>query len=126
MKFLFRVAVAISGLSRRRLQDQQPPSWIYASKDDAPDAPAAGTSEKSKDTSSYQVRSARRSLPKAATASLRSKAGPVSGVLGRGAATARHLVHDHVNGIPRLWAANLVIHRQPHVAQRLAHLLLSC
>jgi hypothetical protein len=50
------------------------PSWFYASKDDAPDAPAAGTSEKSKDTSSYQVRSARRSLPRAATASLRSKA----------------------------------------------------
>jgi len=50
------------------------PSWFYASKDDAPGASDAGTSEKSKDTSWYQVRSARRSLPRAATASLRSKA----------------------------------------------------
>jgi len=33
------------------------------------------------------------------------------------------VMHDHVHGIPRLWAANLVLHRQSYVAQRLAHLL---
>ena len=33
-------------------------------------------------------------------------------------------VHEHVDGKPRLWAANLVLHREPRLAQRLPHLLL--
>ncbi len=44
------------------------PSWFYARKDALQDAPA------SKDTSLFDVRSARSMLPRAATASLRSKA----------------------------------------------------
>ena len=40
------------------------------------------------------------------------------------ATLASNLQHAHVNGIPRLWAANLVLHREPHVSQSLAHLLL--
>jgi hypothetical protein len=36
-----------------------------------------------------------------------------------------HMSCAHVNGVARLWASDLVLHRQTHLAQCIAHLLLT-